>query len=282
MLGVHVTKDSKVLENRKEASTMEDAIIRDIDTLGLNSAQIFTHGPRFIVKNKVNYEAVKKVVSNINLSVHSPYPMVAALKMASEKSDYIAKFTEQAVACKNCGAWGIVIHISKIASEIIAASMKLLMPIAKKYGIKIIIEMIATRPSINTYESPEKINKVTKLIGKGPWGWCIDTAHIWAAGINVKSYENMSAWLKKIEEPGKIVMFHLNGSSADMGNGKDKHEIAFGPDDKIWKNIEPNVSGVKAITEFSLKYRVVIICEINRGSEKNVVESLNIIKDMLM
>lgn len=76
-------------------------------------------------------------------------------------------------------------------------------------------------------------------------------------------------------------MFHLNGSSSALGSGKDKHEIAGGPDDLIWGGTNYDCSGVMAVVEYAKAHKIPIICEINRGSEENVNKLLDLIKDDL-
>lgn len=289
LLGVHVAKISKVLDNKTTAIDMSNAINRDLDNLGLNSAQIFTHGPRFMVKNKIDYEKVKKTCHDIDLSVHSAYSTVSIWKVNEDNKNekkslsYINSVNTQLKSCKQMGAWGLVIHVTKQSPSNVANVMKLLKPLAESNDVKIILEMVSSKADENTYETPAKINHLTKLIGTNEnwWCWCVDTAHLWGAGVDIKSYNNMKNWLDEIKYPKKIEMFHLNGSSAIKGSGKDKHEIPFSPDDIIWKNIKPNKSGLKAVIDFASKNHTTVICEINRGSEKIVIKCLDIIKDMV-
>ena len=119
LLGVHVAKLSKVLDNKTTAIDMSNAINRDLDNLGLNSAQIFTYGPRFMVKNKINYEKVKKTCHDIDLSVHSAYSTVSIWKVNEDNKNekksisYINSVNTQLKSCKQIGAWGLVIHVTK-------------------------------------------------------------------------------------------------------------------------------------------------------------------------
>lgn len=285
ILGVHVSRSSKVLDDKKNLS-MSNAILRDIDTLGLNAAQIFTHGPRFIVENKIEY---KKIVDNcydLDLSVHSAYPSVNIWKITKENKNskssnkFINDIEIQLKSCKKINAWGLVLHITKHKPKQIAYIMGILKPISKKIGIKIILEMVSNKSSDDTYETPEKINYLTNLIGykEDWWCWCVDTAHLWGAGVDIRSYMDMKKWINGIKYPEKIEMFHLNGSSAMLGSGNDKHEIPFCINDLIWNNIEPKVSGLRCVVEFSIKNSITIICEINRGIESDVIKCMDIIK----
>lgn len=290
MLGVHVTKSSHVLDDKSAPADMSDAIVRDIDTLGLNCAQIFTYGPRFIVPNRMDFEKVKAVTKDIDLTVHSAYAttgiwqVVDDTKHLAGSNKKLDTLKMQLLSCTKINAWGLVLHINRIHPESAVETMAILKPIVKKSKVKLILEMPASKAHADlTYETPEKIDNLTTLIGPDEtwWGWCVDTAHLWGAGVDIKSYDSMHKWLERLTYKKKILMFHLNGSSAERGSGKDKHEIAFGPDDKIWKGVDPKKSGVRAIVEFAVKYNIVVICEINRGKQKDVSSSLEAIKDLM-
>jgi deoxyribonuclease-4 len=287
LLGVHVTKSSKVLDDKKDAKDISFAINRDLNKLCLNSAQIFTYGPRFMVKNKIDYNKVKETCSDIDLTVHSAYSTVSIWKVNKKNKTnqsskkYLDSIYNQIKSCDEIDAWGLVLHVTKQYADVVAESMKIIKPKIKKTGVKIILEMVSSKADDNkTYETPEKIDNLTTLIGPTEqwWGWCVDTAHLWGAGVDIKSYSSMSNWLNRITYKKKILMFHLNGSSAKCGSGKDKHEIAFSPNDLIWYGISPSKSGLRAVVEFAVKYNCTIICEINRGSEEDVISSLDIIK----
>ncbi len=293
MIGVHVSKISSVMD-KKEEMEIPEAIIRDTDRYGLNACQIFTYGPRFIVKNKINYKKLCEVTDDINLCVHSAYQTTSIWKLTSENYNTpdmqkkILGFKNQLLSCVESKSWGLVLHVNKIQPSVMVKVLKLLKPIVKKTNVKLILEMIACKKDpFETYETPEKINNITSMIineiqgDHDWWGWCIDTAHIWSCGVNISSYDNMKSYLDKLTFPEKIILFHLNGSSAVFDSGKDKHEVIFGPDDIIWKDVKPQNSGVNAIIKFSIKYDIPIILEINRGLEKDIEIGINILKSLI-
>lgn len=288
MLGVHVNKTSSVLDNKGTADDLSEAIIRDTTELKINAAQIFTFGPRFMNPNKIDFPAVMSATWNVDLSVHSAYASVGIWKIdtqdcqSSNSKKQIDNIKMQLISCQKANAWGLVLHITKVFPDVAARVMKVLKPTVKKSKICLLLEMVSNKADPDkTYETPEKIDNLTTLIGAEDWwGWCVDTAHLWGAGFDCSSYEAMHSWLEALTYKDRIKMFHLNGSSAIKGSGADKHEIAFGPDDKIWNGIDPNESGVRAIVEFAYKRNIPLICEINRGSEKNVRISISRIKKL--
>ncbi len=290
MLGIHVAKVSKVLSESK-SSELHDAIVRDTEQLNLNAAQIFTYGPRFMVKNKYDEKAVFNNTKDIDLSVHSAYTSVSVWKITPENIETrvsqkaLKNIDDQLLSCANIGAWCLVLHITKQPPERISYVMNLLKKFSRKHKVMIALEMVANKADDSkTYETPDKINRLTRMIGanKNWWCWCVDTAHLWGAGVDISTRETMEEWFDGIEFPNKIQMIHLNGSSAKLGSGKDKHEIPFGPHDIMWGGITPEESGLHAAVSFAKKNNVVIICEINRGSEEDARSSFNIIKNILM
>lgn len=285
-LGVHVTKASHVLDDKTSAKSMSAAILRDTAALPINAVQIFTYGPQYMVPNKIDYEEVVTCTEDLDVTVHSAYMTTGIWKVTPDNKDdadskkKLDLFKAQMLSTKKVGAWGMVLHVNKEYPDNLAKTMTVLKPMAKKAGVKIILEMVAIKADADrTYETPEKIDNLTTMIGPTEpwWGWCIDTAHLWGAGVDCKSYESMKTWLDTLTYKKKIVQFHLNGSSANRGSGKDKHEIAFGPDDKIWYKVKPEKSGLRAVVEFAVQHDVTVICEINRGTEEEAKKSLNTI-----
>lgn len=290
MLGVHVSKKSLVLDKKTSAKSLAHAIKRDTDALNLNSAQVFTYGPRVTKRNKFNPSRIKEVTKDLHLSVHSAYSTVSVWKIlpntpSSDKKKILTAVNDQIKSCAEINAVYWVLHITKQLPEQVAYVMKkYIKPIAKKHKVKVLLEMVSSKADeLLTYETPEKINNLTTTIKPADWwGWCVDTAHLHGAGVAIRTNTQMSAWLKKLKYPKTIKMFHLNGSSVKLGSGKDKHEVPFGKYDVLWGNIVPEQSAVYSICQFAKKYNTVIICEIKRGSQKSVEHALEKITDMLV
>ncbi len=287
-LGVHVSQKSLVLDSKSKLEISE-AIKRDAHGLHLNCAQIFTHGPRIAIENKLDINAIYDI-KDVEVSVHSCYSTVGLWKInadnknSSSSKKKIKEFIDQVKASKAVNADCLVIHIAKrYADEIQYTMDHILKPIAKKEGIVIGLEMVASKSDSNkTYESPEKLDNLITLLGidENYYGIVVDTAHIHAAGQKIQTYDEMSKWLKNMAFNKKIIMFHLNGCFSERGSGKDKHAIPFTPEDKIWHGIHPLDSGVRAVVEFAYKKKIPLICEINRGTPAQVKEFISIVKEM--
>lgn len=295
ILGVHVAKISKTLDPpNKNRKTMYEAIQVECEVLGLEGCQIFTHGPRGHKRNLMDYKKIKKLSEKYYLSVHSSYPTVAIWKVTRKNKNEsmscrtLAHVKDQLLACKAIGGDGLVIHISRRSVDHILETMKVLEPMLKNIGIPIWLEMISSKahPEL-TYETPEKLNRLVrtlKEIDPKTWGLCVDTAHVYGSGVDVSTKKQQDNWFGKLtkEATKKIKLFHLNGTESALNSGTDKHAIGFCSTDNIYKKFrkEPKKSGLYSVIRFCLDKTIPVILEINRGTEKETIDLINIIADM--
>ena len=296
MLGVHVSKTSHVLDTpHKIRKTMYDAITQDCSHLNINVCQIFVQGPRNSKMSNMDYIAIREIChsNHISLYVHSSYITVGIFsithknKSSAKYKKYIDIIVDQFKACDALYAKGLVIHLTKRTPESILESLEVLYPFISMFKTPLILEQPAKKPDpTKTYETPEQINILTKLIHQGlpdlNWGWCIDTAHLYSAGIRVDDQPTMKTWLRNIEY-NNIKLFHLNGMSNKLFNtGKDTHEVVFGPDDDIWKTTTKiKKSSIFDILKYAKKNKIDIICEINRGTYEDIKYSIETLLDIL-
>lgn len=290
-VGIHVAKISHVLlAPQKKRKTMLSAIGVDCSSLGINTCQIFVQGPRNSRMSKMNYVAIKKYCDahNITLFVHSSYISVGIFSVNvtnadTEKSQRAIKnIKNQLVACDALGAHGLVIHISKRTPDELCDSLRVLIPVAKKYKTPIILEQPAKKPDgEKTYETIAKINSFNDKMKKEfpkykNWGWCIDTCHLWSAGIPVNNATFMKKWISSLNKPESIKLFHINGGLAKyFKTGKDTHIIPYAPEDAIWGKKK---SSMDVIIKFAQKNNIPCILEINRGKFKEATNALSKIK----
>lgn len=304
-IGVHVAKVSKVLPNPyKNRKTIIDAITVDCNELNLGCCQIFVAGPRSSKMNYMDYTKIKKYIdkNKINIYVHSNYIAIGIFsvdksnKETPKSKKIIKNIINQMDACDKLGSNGFVIHLSKRTPDQIVETLKILYQNIKHFKTPLLLEQPAKKPDDQmTYETPEKINNLTKLINKKIpkliWGWCIDTAHLFAAGVEVDEYKVMNKWFVDLKYTSYIKLFHINGMSIDQFNtGKDTHQVVFGDDDDIWNadfhidniNIKSlKKSSICLITQFAKKNNVDCICEINRGEYNQIKFSINSLRTLL-
>lgn len=242
MLGLHVSKTSKI--DGKTNKTIEDAIEKNIELYNITAAQIFTSGPRTLTLNKINFTSVKEICDEqkINISVHGCYPSVGIWNNPTTK--YLSHLEDMIHSVKSIGGWGFVLHLPKKPPGDIIRVLEIIasMPEFNDKNIpSLILEMPASKPGKDTYETPDKLNNLCHLIEINKdlknlnWCFCIDTAHQYSCGVDFeKTWDEWINALKKYTRD-RIKLIHLNGISPEHFNtGKDIHQIIMSPNDGIW------------------------------------------------
>lgn len=138
--------------------------------------------------------------------------------------------------------------------------------------VRLYLETPAVLPKNSHYESPQKLARLFRGIREQVdpfllyYGLCIDTAHIWASGVDISSLEKASAWLAELEKvhsiiPPHAIVFHLNDNKHPLGSGKDHHAPVF--HGEVWGQYIDNreKSGLVAFLDYARRYNVPTILE---------------------
>lgn len=302
MIGVHVSKKSKILDDGKGKNNkhMSCSIKRDIESLGINSCQIFTHGPRSNRENIIDYDNINEYCEkkNIYISVHCSYPLMKNIWKCNSVSttnsntkSYEKNLLSELESCKKLKNCDYVLHLPRDYIENITDTLKIIQKHANDTKVRVLYENIPssqegkeTKSWKKQYSSPDQLNilcnELKNIDSSKYWGLCIDTAHIWSCGINIGDGKSQEKWFEDLTELSKsrIKLYHLNGSKKKLFNkNRDVHEIAMSADDDIYKKED----AVKIICKFCKSRKIPIICEINRGTEKDARKSLKKIQKLL-
>lgn len=107
-------------------------------------------------------------------------------------------------------------------------------------------------------------------------GYCIDTAHIFASGYNIKTKDSFTEFISLWDSYigiNEITLFHLNDSKVDLGCCRDLHEqIGLG---LIYSNEK---DGLKALLELCKNNDIPIIIE----SGGNQTEEIKLINELIL
>lgn len=167
---------------------------------------------------------------------------------------------------------GVVIHLANKPPETIAEMLPKLLEHNPK--TRLYLEIDSYKATEGTYETPKKISQLFNQISslcpqvKSKIGICIDTAHLWAAGTDISSYNSAKSYInamltvcgydEDMEPEDKVpIMVHLNDQIWSIGSGRDKHApLAFGTIWGIYNNDLSNLkeSGLYAFVELMLAH----------------------------
>ncbi len=140
---------------------------------------------------------------------------------------------EELAACPRAGLEGVVCHLPKLAPD---ATDEDAARVVAKYagrlrgrdGARLYLETPAHPGS--RYAIPEVIAAAAAAVAQAaarPTGVCVDTAHLWTAGVDVSlagpAYEYMADVGRACAEAQVALMVHLNDSARPLGRGPDRH-----------------------------------------------------------
>lgn len=138
---------------------------------------------------------------------------------------------------RRVGAHGLVVHLKNGWRPHLAEFMSFLDERAKDDWPILFLENHAAKSNESTLDSKETIDFLVSVVAhrKTRVGLCIDTAHLWGNGVELRTRDDARRFLDWIPDEVLPVMFHLNDSIAVRGSGYDRH----GPvgDGVIWSDL---------------------------------------------
>lgn len=111
--------------------------------------------------------------------------------------------------------------------KVIAESINIVHEKTKNFNVSSMLELTAGQGTTLGYRF-EHIAKIIEMVDeKERMSACIDTAHIFAAGYDIRtkdSYEKTMSEFDKIIGLEKLKCFHINDSKKELGSRVDRHE----------------------------------------------------------
>jgi len=220
--------------------------------------------------NKYNLKSVIHISYSINLA-----------KEWDEYSWWVVQFIKEIESAHKLNSYCVVIHLGKqmelTKEEAYNNMLTCLLYVheeTKQYSdIKILLETSTGQGSELCFKMEDfahffkKLSKHSNKEIKNRFGICLDTCHIFSAGYNIKSKNNVTMFLDTFEEMigiKNIKLIHLNDSKNDVGSLLDRHESI----DKGYIGI----NGLSHIIRFFKKFNVPIILETPNDSYQTEIK----------
>jgi deoxyribonuclease-4 len=246
---------------------------------GSNIIQIFTGNPQFInskMRDSKELQGLNKRIKELDMLivVHAPYIINLCHPKGTKKyQDSLNALIRNMTEAHLLGALGVVIHMGKNVKEIgiteyeamdnYVSSLK--EALQKSEGIIILETGAGQGNEIGTAITDlggiyHRLTSKEKLRVK----FCIDTAHIWGAGYNIKNKEAVDTFFNLFDEEigiDKIAIIHFNDSAVNVGSCVDRHiNLGYG--------CIP-LEGLKHVALWGKKHNVPLILETPSGKVKN-------------
>ena len=209
--------------------------------LGCNALQIFSASPRMWQGGSaripdVDAQAFRARREELRLGplvIHANYliNLASAQRMLQTRS--IQAFHDEIVRAVALGADFLVVHpgargesTAQQAISTIVESVKQASKRASMGGLRILIENTAGMGSAIGARL-EEVGEILAGLRNLPAGACLDTAHLFAAGYDIKSEGGLASTIGQIESTiglENVPVFHVNDSKIDLGGRVDRHE----------------------------------------------------------
>jgi len=206
--------------------------------LGCECFQIFSRSPRGGKPPELKEELVESFLSectNYNITeyyIHTPY----YINLCSEKKDLrdssIAIIKEELERGGMLGAKYVMTHLGsskgmgkKHAVNMIIEGLKKIID-NTHFSTQLLLENTAGQGA-TMGDSFDQLAEILDGVRGSDIGICIDTAHLFAAGYDIRTKEKFEETLHMLSaaiDIKKIKLFHGNDSKAGLGERKDRHE----------------------------------------------------------
>ncbi|MBI1749724.1 MAG: deoxyribonuclease IV [Acidobacteria bacterium] len=222
--------------------------------LGANALQIFSASPRmwhvgssspmksigagpgrerFAPTEMARFRARREELKLGPLVIHANYLINLASPDRVLRVRSIQAFHDELIRAVALGADYLVVHPgsgrgahAREAVESVAQSLHQAARGMKLGGLRILLENTAGQGTVlgSTFS---ELKFILDLCPDLPTGVCIDTAHMFAAGFNIREPEGLEKTLQAIQSTvslARIFIIHCNDSKTPLGSRVDRHE----------------------------------------------------------
>src|SRR6266478_4017425 len=209
--------------------------------LGCNALQIFSASPRMWQGGSARIPDVDAQAFRVRreelrlgpLVIHANYLINLASEQRMLQTRSIQAFHDEIVRAMVLGADFLVVHpgsrgestmgqaISTIVESVKQASKR-----APMGGLRILIENTAGMGTA-VGARLEEVGEILAGLRNLPVGACLDTAHLFAAGYNIKSEGGLASTIGQIDGAiglENVPVIHANDSKVPLGGRVDRHE----------------------------------------------------------
>ncbi|MBI2174260.1 MAG: deoxyribonuclease IV [Candidatus Omnitrophica bacterium] len=227
-LGVHVSI----------AGGLQEAIGR-ARRLECTAMQIFSRSPRSGKATPLsadlvqNFDRERRSLGIEPLAVHSPYIINLASAQESVWNGSVRLYQEEYQRCTLLNAQYLVTHVGtskdageEVGVEQVAKAMGRTLDFLPKSPLMILLENTAGSGQGLGHRFEQLASIRNRVKAKNRVGFCLDTAHLFAAGYSIHTEEGLEATLQDFDRIiglKHLRLVHLNDSKVPFGSKVDRH-----------------------------------------------------------
>lgn len=222
-IGAHMTIGKGVNK------ALDDAL-----SIGADTMQIFTRNPRGGKAKELSEEEIKLFRTRVEelkfgpWVAHAPYTINLASVKTEVREFGIRTLKEDLKRVELLGGQYLVVHSgahtgqgTEKGLELLAEALEEILS-ASSPKVSILLEGMSGSGS-ELGAKLEQLQWVIAELNKPNLGVCLDTAHLFGAGYDVRRWEELWQRIEEIIGAEYIKAMHINDSAADLASHKDRH-----------------------------------------------------------
>lgn len=218
------------------------AAARSAVEMGCETMQIFTRSPRGRAAKPLDPADVRKMCRTLSsagiepLIVHAPY-FAAPAGESPDVGELAARIiAEECLRAGELGAPYVVVHAGHhrdggSGPALVARRLTEAAGVARAAGVSAGVEILlengpgARGDAAGNLDAWAAALRAARESG-APVGACIDTAHLWAAGVDLSpgAVDGLGSRLRHLGILEVLRVIHLNDCSSRPGGGRDRHD----------------------------------------------------------
>jgi deoxyribonuclease-4 len=209
--------------------------------LGCNALQIFSASPRMWQGGPARIAEVDAKAFRVRrgelglgpLVIHANYLINLAAISPMLRTRSIQAFQDEVVRAVSLGADFLVVHPGSrgeaAPEQAVANIIESVKQATKRVPLGELQILIENTAGMGTAMGSrlEEVAEIVNGLASVPAGACLDTAHLFAAGYDIKSQRGLASTLETIDRTiglDRIPVFHVNDSKIPLGGRVDRHE----------------------------------------------------------
>ena len=229
LLGAHTSTSGGVSKSIERA-----------ENLGFTAIQIFTKNNNRWFQKPFDQKEIDKFKTNLkNSSIkfvvsHDSYLINLCAKDNSILKKSRDAFLDELTRCEQLGIPYLNFHPGshvgageKDGIKLIAESLNIAHNKTKNFKVSSMLEATAGAGTAIGYRFEQLSEIIDRVDDKERMSVCIDTAHIFAAGYDIKNPKNYKKVIKEFDDIiglDRLKCFHMNDSKKELGSKRDRHE----------------------------------------------------------
>lgn len=210
--------------------------------LGCNALQIFSASPRMWQGGgsaripEVDAKAFRTRREELQLGplvIHANYLINLAAQQPMLRTRSIQAFQDELIRAVALGADYLVVHPGSrgesTSEQAISTIIESIKQATRRVALGNLVILIENTAGMGTAVGSrlEEVAQIIDGLKNLPVGACLDTAHLFAAGYDIKSEAGLAATINQIESTiglDRVPVFHMNDSKIPLGGRVDRHD----------------------------------------------------------